>query len=136
MVEYADEVTSLEPEPEFDGSFPADACGMDTQPEAERVFRELWARKPLADRIEFKRAHWRWVQSIGRQAAKKRAETVGLDVTMLEANLDRTVSERLRRHGIALNTMTKMRGAKRCDNLNPSSPQHLSFLPRHRMQIG
>lgn len=90
--------------PEFDGSFPEDACGRDTHPEAERVYRELWERKPLAWRITRQRRHWEWVQSIGR---------AGLDVTMLQANLDRTVTERIRLHGIALNLMQWLRKAVR-----------------------
>ncbi len=40
---------------------------------------------------------------IGCNHARKR----GIDVTMLAANLDRTVSERIRRHGIALNLVQK-----------------------------
>jgi len=98
--------------PVFDGSFPADACGMDTHPEAERVYRELWARKPLADRIAFKQRHWEWVQSIGRMGARRRA---GIDVTALQDTLGRTVTERLRRPRLALNLVQKLRRAKRCE---------------------
>jgi len=37
----------------------------------------------------------------------------GFDVEMLKDNLKRTVAERIRRHQIALNTVKKLRGAKR-----------------------
>jgi hypothetical protein len=84
----------------------------DTDAETERVYRELWAALPLERRIEIQRAHQRWVQSIARcHIAKRRA--AGLDVTMLEANLERSVTERLERHGKALDLTAELRNAKR-----------------------
>lgn len=37
----------------------------------------------------------------------------GIDVSMLKDNLQRSVTERIRRHQIALNTANKIRNAKR-----------------------
>lgn len=46
-------------EPVFDG----ECCEMfgDTDTETERVYRELWARKPLAWRVEHQRVWYEWV---------------------------------------------------------------------------
>lgn len=50
----------------------------------------------------------------GRQADPVQAAIDhGIDVSMLADNLRRSVAERLRRHQIALNTVKKLRKAKR-----------------------
>ena len=40
------------------------------------------------------------------------ARDYGVDIRMLQANLNRPVIERIRRHQIALDTFEKLRGAK------------------------
>ena len=48
--------------------------------------------------------------------AWQRAEAYGIDVSLLEANLRRSVAERLRRHDAALQTMGSLREAVRKRN--------------------
>lgn len=61
---------SVATEPVFDG----ECCEMfnDTDAETERVYRELWARKPLKWRVEQQRRWHKTIQGIGRRAARKR----------------------------------------------------------------
>lgn len=49
--------------------------------------------------------------SAQRKSAWKRARAAGVDVSLLESNLRLSISERLRRHDAALNTITKLRRA-------------------------
>jgi len=54
-----------------------------------------------------KKAGARWPKEV------REAMEYGIDVCALEANLKRTVAERIRRHQIALDAVEKMRKAKR-----------------------
>jgi hypothetical protein len=46
----------------------------------------------------------------------ERARAGGVDVSLIESNLRLTVSERLHRHDMALNTIVKLRNAVRKKN--------------------
>lgn len=49
-------------------------------------------------------------------SAWERAKRAGVDVSLLESNLRLTVSERLRQHDAALNSMLKLRRAVEIHN--------------------
>ena len=54
--------------------------------------------------------------SVQLTSAWERAKAGGVDVSLLESNLRRTVSERLHRHDAALSTIVKLRDAVRKQN--------------------
>jgi hypothetical protein len=51
-------------------------------------------------------------KAVRKKDALSAARDYGIDIEMLRDNLKRSVSERIRRHQIALNTLTKLRKAK------------------------
>ena len=49
--------------------------------------------------------------AVSKKSAWKRAEAAGMDLSLVEANLQLGMLERLRQHDVALNRVTKMRAA-------------------------